>query len=59
MKKYIVFNNKGEPEQTEFEYRLGEVITVNSITPMKCMEKKIVEGKLIHYFKEGKLTVTY
>ena len=51
--------SKSEPEFVHYEYRLGEVINVNSNSKFKCIRKEIVNGKRIHYFKEGIPTYRY
>jgi hypothetical protein len=55
MEKFIVIGND-EPEQTQYEYALGEIITVNSIDKYKCINKKIMNGNLYQFFKKGKLS---
>lgn len=55
MEKYNVYGN-GEPEKTNFEYEIGEVImlyTSNDTYPVKCIKKKVIDGKLMQYFKRG------
>ncbi|AFV21584.1 MULTISPECIES: hypothetical protein [Bacillus] len=57
MDKYNVYGN-GEPEKTKYEYEIGEVImlyTSNGHCPIKCINKKVVDGKLIQYFNKGRL----
>lgn len=49
MDKYNVYGNS-EPEKTNYEYSIGEVImlyTSNGHCPIKCINKKVVDGKLI------------
>lgn len=58
MKKFIVLGNS-EPESVEFEYGLGEVITVNSVDKYKCVDKIIKDGELLQYFKKGIPTFNY
>jgi hypothetical protein len=54
MDKYAVYDT-GEPEETAFEYEIGETIWVNSTITMMCKEKKVIDGQLIQYFKAGRL----
>ena len=57
MEKFIIWMNANgridEPEETKFEYDIGETITVNNTQMYKCINKKIVEGELHQTFKEG------
>lgn len=57
MDKYNVCGNS-EPEKTNYEYSIGEVImlyTSNGHCPIKCINKKVVDGKLIQYFRKGRM----
>ena len=44
-------------ENTDFEYNIGEEITVNSSADnvYRCMKKEVVNGKLFQYFKKGRV----
>lgn len=59
MEKYIKFSDEKDPEHTNFEYEIGETITVNSVEKFRCMKKEVVDGKLIQYFKKGIITFNY
>lgn len=39
--------------RTNFEYEVGETITVNNSIPYKCYKKEIVDDKLYQYFTKG------
>lgn len=57
---YIVWDNKvSDPEETKYDYIVGEVITVNSVDKYKCVDKKIVGNKVFMYFKKGIITFNY
>ncbi|AID17782.1 hypothetical protein JBP901_gp070 [Bacillus phage JBP901] len=58
MEKYIKLPGD-EPMKTPFEYEVGEVIMVNSNRPHKCWKKETVDGKMMQYFKEGKVQYTF
>jgi hypothetical protein len=45
----------GEPEETRYEYEIGEIITVNTTKKMMCKKKTVIDGKLYQFFKEGRL----
>lgn len=62
-KKYIVWlttdgclSNK---EYTPYEYKIGEVITVNSNDKYKCIEKSFINEELIQIFKQGEITINF
>lgn len=55
-KKFIIFGS-GEPEETPYDYDIGEVIRVNSQDLYMCKTKTMdEEGNIIHLFKKGKVT---
>lgn len=59
MEKFIKYSDSKEPEETQFEYEIGEVITVNSVDKFKCVKKVIVSNQLIQFFKKGIITYEY
>lgn len=68
MKKYLVWMEDIEngkkiedvAEHTDFEYYIGETITVNSnYNIYKCVKKVFIDGRLYHYFKKGKITYSF
>ncbi|MED0951645.1 hypothetical protein P4T70_26655 [Bacillus mobilis] len=61
MDKYNVYG-KGKPAKTKYEYKIGEIImlyTSNGHYPVKCINKKVVEGKLIQSFNKGRTVSNY
>lgn len=54
MEKFIVLGNEGT-EKTKFEYEIGEIIRVNSADSYKCINKKVVGGKLYQFFSKGRV----
>lgn len=58
MKKYIVIGNDS-PFETKFDYEVGEIITVNSSTPAKCVSKDTIDGDIYYKFKLGKASYSF
>lgn len=54
MEKYAVYGG-GKPEKIQFEYEIGEIITVNSVDKMMCKKKEVKGDKLIQYFSKGRV----
>lgn len=69
MKKFIIWMehlDKYEGEEleengnnTDFEYEIGEKITVNNNQIYKCMKKEVVDEKLYQYFKKGRVSYDF
>jgi hypothetical protein len=49
MDKYIVINGKKQCK-VEYEYNIGEIITMNSTQDIKCIRKEEVDGELLQHF---------
>lgn len=55
-----VYGEISEPEETRFQYRVGEKITVNHHgNEFKCIKIEEVEGKILQHFKQAKRIYTY
>lgn len=54
MEKYAIYGG-GAPEETQYEYEIGEIINVNSHTEMMCKKKEIINGKLYQFFRQGRM----
>jgi hypothetical protein len=52
MKYYIVFEN-GKVQKTITDYKIGDMINVNSYREMICKSKKLNDGKMYLYFEEN------
>lgn len=70
MKKFIIWMEdvgKYEGEEledrgnsTDFEYGIGETITVNNVeNRYMCVKKEEMDGKLYQYFKKGRLHYSF
>ena len=62
MKKYIRFkplNDMINEQETEFEYEVGEIITVNSTEIYKCISLTKEEDNIFYNFKQGKKTYNF
>lgn len=44
---------------TNFEYEIGERITVDTNVPYKCYKKEVVNSKLYQYFVKGIVKVEF
>ena len=55
-----VYGSVSEPEHTQYEYEVGETISVDRYdNKYRCMKKEVVNGDLIQYFSQGKKTYTF
>lgn len=52
---YAIYGVGAKPEKTQFEYEIGEIITVNSNIDMMCKKKEITNGKMYQYFRQGRM----
>lgn len=61
VEKYEGEELEDRSNQTDFEYNIGETITVNSdrANIYKCIKKEIVNGKLYQYFKQGRVSISF
>lgn len=49
-----------EPEETRYEYEIGDIINVNSYgNQYKCVEISSSNNKTIYHFKQGKKSITF
>lgn len=46
-------------EHTDFEYSVGETITVNGDNVYRCMYKETIENNNYHYFKKGIISYNF
>lgn len=59
-KMFIVIDNNMEDKmETIYKYDEGEIITVNSNTPAKCVKIETINGETIYHFKTGKISYEF
>lgn len=64
MNKFFIFHNADgsidEKDSTEYEYEIGETISVNNRNNIyKCFHKEVVDGELLQHFKQGRVSYSF
>jgi len=55
VKKYMIIDDDYEgKDETEYEYQIGEQITINSSYPVKCIKIELINNELLQYFITSK-----